>query len=178
MKKMMIAAALIALAVPAVGAENKPAAPSAVTSGANHSILEVINIGQALQQMGDFHNGRGDLVKVDFKFDGTTILSFAADIRAANDAQRAYGEGYSKFEAQELGVVKDMKPDELARRKSEIANSDAAKRMLDKPAGALLARIKESELCMKDPPVAPCKVTNNIPPALLSAILPIVDLGK
>ena len=178
MKKMMIAAALIALTAPAFAAQDKPAAPAPTDTG-KLSILEVINIGQALQQMGDFHNGRGDLVKVDFKFDGTTLLSFAINIRAANDAQKSYGEGYAKFETQELGSsAKDMKPDELAKRKTEIANSDSAKRMMERPAGALLARIKESELCMKDPPVAPCKATNNIPPALLSAILPIIDLGK
>ncbi len=51
-------------------------------------------------------------------------------------------------------------------------------RMLSAPAGAQLSPIKESELCMASEPVAPCKVTNAIPPGILSPLVPVTLTGQ
>lgn len=180
MKKTILAAFLLAAtstaALAQAGAPPKPNAEPALDTG-KLTILEVINIGQALQQLGSYFDGR-QKVDVPFKFDGATLMTFAVNIRASDDAKKAYQEGYAKFEAQEIGDVKDMKPEDVQQKKQAIAASDAAARMMSRPAGALLARIKESELCMKSPPVAPCTVKNDIPPALVAVLLPIVDRGQ
>src|SRR3990167_2765617 len=172
MKKFLLIAALAAISSGAT-AQNKPSNDPNDT--AKLTYVEVFNIGQALRQMGNYHDNRQMLVQVPFKFDGMTLISFAVNIRAADDAQKVYQEAYAKFEAHELGDVKELKPEEVRQKKMTIATSDAAKRMLEKPAGALMVRIKESDLCMKSPPVDPCTQANNISPTLLATILPLIE---
>lgn len=165
------------IAVPLVAtAQDKP--PHDPADTAKLSILEVLNVGAALRQFGTYYELSGERVAVPFKFDGVTLLAFAVNIRAAEEVQKAYKDAYAKLEAQQIGDDSKLSPIELQRKKAEIASSDAAKRMIAQPAGALLSRIKESSLCLKSPPVAPCQGTNNIPPALLAAVLPIVEVGK
>ncbi len=172
MKKFLLAAVLAAFSTGAITQERPSNDPN---NTAKLTYLEVLNIGHAFRQMGNYYDNRQMLVQVPFKFDGGTLLSFAVNIRAADDAQKAFQEAYAKFEAQELGDVKGLKPEEVQQKKLAIANSDAAKRMQEKPAGALMVRIKEAELCMKAAPVAPCTATNNISPSILASILPLVD---
>lgn len=177
MKKIVFAAMLFgALSTMASAAE--PAAPAPKNDPNDTgklTFLEVLNIGQALQQMGTHYDGRGQQVVVPFRFDGTTLMTFAVNIKAVEDARKTYQDAYAKFEAQELGDVKDKTPEEIQQKKAAIANSPAATRMANKPAGILLARIKAAELCMSQPPAPPCTVKNDMPPAMLATILPIVD---
>jgi hypothetical protein len=175
--KLIIAALLAASS--STGALAQTTAPkSDPTDTGKLTIVEVLNIGQALRQMGDYYRAGGEKVAVPFKFDGTTLMTFGINVRAADDTEKAYRDAYLRFEQQELGDVKDASPEEVQKKKQAIATSDAAKRMIERPAGALLARIKESELCMKDPPVKPCTVKNDLSPGQIAALLPIIDRGQ
>jgi len=178
MKTVFAALLSAAVSTAAFAQASTPPKPLEPLDLSRLSTLEVLGVGQALRQFGDYRTPQGEAVKVPFKFDGTTLMTFAINIRAADDAERAYREAYTKFEAQELGDVSALKPEEVAQKKQAVATSEAAIRMINRPAGALLARVKESELCTKLPPVAPCTVKNDIPPSLLAAILPIVDRGQ
>jgi hypothetical protein len=194
--KTIFLASIAALVVTSAAAQPAPAsappAPAATAFDSGKLTFEqVIGIADALRQLGNYRDNRtGQTVTVPFKFDGSTLLTLAVDIDAGDKATKTYQDAYFKFEAQELGDPKKLNhdlsklPDEtadayearlVAKRKTEIANSDAAKRMPGHPAGALLARLKEGELCLKYPPVAPCTVKNDIPPALLATILPIIE---
>lgn len=179
MKKMILVALLVATAastaVAQVAAPPKP--PADQNDSAKLTVVEVLNVGQALRLMGDYFRGT-EKVAVPFKFDGTTLMSFGANIRAAEQVGKNYRDDYTKFEQQQLGDVANLTAEQVEKKKETIANSDAAKRMIEKPAGALLARIKESELCMKDPPVKPCTVKNDLPPGSIAALMPIIDRGQ
>lgn len=186
MKTLLIAFALAWSFVGTALADTKPLSEAAPVppaaalnirpSAANQmTVLEVINIGAALRQLGDHPEmGPGNVptgrtIPVPFRFDGATLFALAQNIKIADDVQRAYQATYNAIIRQITGG-KDQVPTE----KMGELNKEA-ERALGAPANVALVRIRREGLCLDAPPKPPCSQTNNVAPALLAQILSIVD---
>jgi hypothetical protein len=188
MKRLAIAAMFLLSSPFAYAADEKPASNDP-TSTAKLTVQQVINIADALRQLGDYRDKDNKTVKVPFEFDGGTRMTFAIDINHADAAQQVYtltrtdlinkmvGDRLQRLAKLQADPKKKAEADALQAELNGIQQdfNQQDVRMLTTPAGALLSRIKESELCMAAPPVKPCRVTNAIPPSLLAALVPIID---
>jgi len=200
MKRSLLTAAFLISIAPGLthAADRGPATPAAADTG-RLSVLQLMNISDALRQLGDYRDVSGKAVKVPFEFDGGTRMTFAIDISHADDAVTIYQKQHSELLQKLLGdrlerlAALDQAATaetDAAVKKQKVAAAEALRaettplvqklneqnaHMLAAPGGALLSRIKESDLCMAAKPVAPCTVTNAIPPSLLAALVPIID---
>ena len=153
------------------GASAQEVATPPAPKKATITVLQALNISSALRQLGTYQDGSGKRVEVPFKFSGSMLMAMALNIDAGDQVQKAYTSAYSKYQDQEL---KGVKPEDMDKKRVELANSDAAKKMLDQPASVSFVEMDPKGLCMEEPPVEPCRVTNAIPPTLLAALVPIL----
>lgn len=135
----------------------------------DQTVLEALNIGASLRQLGDHSDGKGQKVIVPFKFNGGVLMSMALNIAAAENIQKQYQQTYNSLVRQFADGGSKVPDEKIAEFNQE------SEKALNAPSGLKMHRIRASDLCMEAKPVAPCTVTNNIPPALLAAILPIID---
>lgn len=176
MKNMILAFALSATLAGAAAAQSAIPGQEVDLKRPPLSVLEVLNVGMALRQLGDYpeinpQSGQptGKNVAVPYRFDGGTLMTMAFNISAAETVQKNYQTTYNKLQKQFAEGAPRVPPEKMPEFTAETEKAMAAY------AGVQLGRIKESALCMASKPVPPCTTTNAIPPALLSAIILIVD---
>ena len=186
MKKMLLAAATILAMTTAAMAQDAtaPKAPEqeaatyAATIATNAlTVNQVISIGDALRNLGNYPDATGKTVMVPFRFGGSTLMTIATNISEADRIRAASKEAYDKMVRQFAGA----KPGEAATvppEKMPEFNVHAEK-MFASAANARLIRIKEAELCLSSTPegkpVPPCMAVNAIPPSQLAIIVPIIE---
>jgi len=188
MKRLAIAAMFLLASPFAYAADEKPLSNDP-TSTAKLTVQQLINIADALRQLGDYRDKDNKVVTVPYGFDAGTRMTFAIDINHADAAQQIYTlartELLRKMVGDRLQRLAKLQADPKEKAQADALQAELNGiqqdfnqqdvRMLTTPAGALLSRIKESELCMAAKPVAPCTTTNAIPPSLLAALVPIID---
>lgn len=163
MKKLLIAMIAFAVIGTAQAQESKQA-----------SVLEALNIGAALRQLGDYPeigpNGQptGRKVSVPFRFNGGVLMTMAMNISAADTVQKNFQTTYQTLFKQFAEGAEQMPADKVKDFNAEVEKAMAA------PSGFTLGRVKEADLCLEVKPTA-CPVANSIPPALLAALIPIID---
>ncbi len=165
--------------------------------------LQVINVGNALRQLGDYRDPQtGKTVSVPFRFAGGALLDIAVDIDLADQAQKTVegvrttlvkqhaGDDAQKLADADAEIAREKdqaKQDRLreasAPLRARVARAqqqvgEELQKALDRPAGVALRTVKRADLCIdadKDGnPVKPCAAVNAIPPAILAALVPII----
>lgn len=132
------------------------------------TVAQAVAIGTALRQLGDYQEG-GKTIAVPFRFNGNVLMAMASNIALSDQVRKNYQEAYNGL-IRQISGGKDRVPEEkMGEFNAQIEKAAGA------PSSVRFERIKESDLCLASPPKPPCQVTNAIPPAILAAILPIVD---
>lgn len=159
--KMMLSAALAVAMTTAAFGQDKPAGQL--------TVLEALTVGQALRQLGDHPDIAGKKVAVPFRFGGPTLMTMALNIAASEQIQKNYQTTYNALVRQFADGGDSVPPERM---KEFTAESEKA---MNAPSGYTFGRIKEADLCLEVKPQTACTMANPIPPALLSALIPIID---
>lgn len=138
------------------------------------TVGEVISVTNALSGLDAHQTGAVDTNGVpvtapnNFRFSGTVRMAIAVNIDHGRTVFKNYQDAITAFRIQIAGPGKDVPKEKM----DEFSKESA--KMLEAPSGALLAHIREADLCLEAKPPA-CPVQNDIPVATLSQLLPIID---
>jgi len=109
-----------------------------------------------------------DKAFAEFKFSGAVRMALARNIEVASTVQKNFSDRIIENRINLAGPGKDVPQDKL-----DAFNAENQK-MLEAPASVGLARVKLADLCLDAAPPS-CLSKNDIPPAMLAALLPIID---
>ena len=159
------------------GSSGGSQAPKPLTVG------EVINIGNTLamidQRPTGQLDGRGNPVfaAADFKFSGTTRLTFARIAAMSRTVLKDYQDAVAALERQAAKKpVSGGSGGVPAPAPSDDTVTVERQKIFDAPAGVTIPHIKEGDLCLEGPPKQPdCQSKNEIPISTLTVLIPIID---
>ena len=188
MKKLQIAAVILAMASPAA-AQNVPApipAPAPAAPAKVLTVSDVIGIANAIGQLDAHPTGNTDRLgnaltaPNNFHFNGITLMTLGRDLERGRDIYNAYTAATSKLvaeidsERQALpkGTPQD-KINDFTNEKNAALNAEQQK-MLATSAVVNLDHIKFTDLCLEAKPPE-CPIANEIPISILSLLDPIID---
>jgi hypothetical protein len=162
MKKLLLTVAVaLMIAFPAFAEDAKPIppappAPQSLTMG------ELINASQAIKQLNTYTvmSKAGDPIQLTYRFDATVLLAMIDITRDGDVALEKYQKTYNAL-VHSMSGGKDQVP------KENFAEFNAqVSKLMQAPSGVIITKIKESALKFD---------VNPIPPAILSALLPIIE---
>lgn len=167
------------------------------------TVLQVLNIGQSLRQLGTYRDNTGKEVKVDFRFSGDMLFDISVNVAASDLVQRnvettrnelvkrIIGDDSNALNAAEAAAAKERDPAKQAAMRADLAPLQAKvqkelnevneemQKVYDKPAGALLVRFKRASFCVDakpdGSPAVGCQAVNVIPPSILAPLMAITD---
>lgn len=170
MKRLLIATLLLTGMATIAAAQSKP---TTATPDKPHEITvrEARALSQGLRNLDGVQTGKLDNAQAQviepFRFSGPTRMTIALNLAAVDTAVVAYQKARNGLIKQMAGGGATVPAD---KQQAFIEQDD---RMQDSPAGVIIRRLKESELCLEAK--APCEVANQIPGSTLGQLVPIID---
>ena len=158
--------------LPAIAQEKSP---HKLTVGEAINVMNAINALDAHTTGVVDHTGAAVTAPNNFTFSGTTRLAMARDAAQGAIAFKAYQDALNAVRAQMAAKEpkEKLNADGVPPDKEDALKKEAAK-IWDAPTDVALVHIKVADLCLDAAPPA-CPSKNDIPNAILMALLPIVD---